>query len=133
MRNKPVAYVIYDEFGKIVKSGLSTDTDVKLMSHQGSVLLLDPAESVNDAKHYIERGKIKIRPVMSISIPDSAMSGDTCKISGIPSGAEVYVSGEKFTPSVGDFEWVERKPGAKKVKVVKFPFMDFTAFIDVSG
>lgn len=111
-----IDFIVHDNEGRILRSGLCQKEAVHLQATRGEVVIVGKA---SDEKHYILSGKVTERPLF-----DSAVVGLT--ITNIPESTEVYVDGglvgQCYTKTIKIEK--ESELDAVVVRLTLFPYID---------
>ena len=121
-------FCVYSAEGRILRSGMCATADVSRQAKPGEFAL---KESANDLTHYVVSGGIVARPAMPVLFDRATVPADggtPVTFTQVPTGAEVSVSGpvtDRFTTPDGTVELTFDLPGTYRVKVARFPFLDW--------
>ena len=121
-------FCVHDATGRILRAGICAPGDVALQAAPGESVL---EESANDLTHYVVSGGIVARPAMPVIFDRATVRADggtPVTFTQVPTGAEVSVSGpvtDRFTTPDGTVELTFDLPGTYRVKVARFPFLDW--------
>ena len=127
-------YVIYEILsGRIVRLGACPDIDFDRQYVPMGHKILDTNLLINSKEYYILNDKITPRPKLDISIDKTQVNADgvdTVKITNIPTGATIMISGATYTIDDGIAELTFQNPGIYQIRISRFPYKDVTLEVE---
>lgn len=125
-------YLLYDDLGAILQTGRCPESMLVLQESPGRYVLTGTA---NQLTEYVVGGSIVARPVMDLTLSKEMAKADGTDeiiLSGLPSGADVYVKGPAEIEGKADGEpavLTFALAGTYTAYITLFPYQDMKVTI----
>lgn len=128
------SFIVYNNnTGEIIRWGWCSIGDANLQVQENSEERLLIGIADNKLK-YVVNNELVDRPSMGVSIDTiTVIEGRIITITGVPTGADIWVDGEKFNLAVGEtvLELSFDVEGKYQIRINSFPYQDWERTVTV--